>query len=199
MAGDDFGVVYIQSGNLRTHTGDEFVARPMEAVTTHAIFLVILVWQGIDVIFGRNGLMERRVEYGNLLDIRQNLVDGLYAFQIGRIVQRCNVEERTHLLFDLFGYDARIREQLASVYHTVADSLQLVERAYYAVLLVGQCCQYEAYARGVVGNRLVQFERLFAYGLVRQIALCQADALDQTLRQQRVAVVVDVDYLILNR
>ena len=43
MAGDDLGIVDIQTGEFGAFAGDELVARAVEAVFADAVFLVVLV------------------------------------------------------------------------------------------------------------------------------------------------------------
>ena len=48
--------------------------------------------------------VERGVEYGYLFHAGKDFFDGKNTFQVGRIVQRSDLEQRADLLLDLFGY-----------------------------------------------------------------------------------------------
>ena len=143
--------------------------------------------------------MERGVEYGYLFHAGKDFFDGEDAFEVGRIVQRGDLEQRADLLLDLFGYQTALREKFAAVRYAMTDGLHFVERPDYAVHGVGQGLKHQADARRVIGNRLVEFELLLADGFVREIAFRKADALDQTFGEQFAGLGFHVDHLIFDR
>jgi hypothetical protein len=51
----------------------------------------------------------------------------------------------------------------------------------------------------MVRNWLVQFKNILANRLVREVALRKTDSLDETLGQERVTGIADIDNLILYR
>ena len=99
-------------------------------------------------------------------------------------MQRGDLEQRTDLLLRIFGDDAALGEELAAVGHAVTDGLHLVERRDHAVRGVRQGVEHEFDTRRVVGDRLMQFEILLAYGFMGQIAFREADAFYESFCEQ---------------
>ena len=66
MTGNNLGVIDIQTGEFGAFAGDELVARAVEAVLADAVFLVVLVGQGVHEVGCGKRLVERGVEYGYL-------------------------------------------------------------------------------------------------------------------------------------
>ncbi len=114
-------------------------------------------------------------------------------------MQRCDLEQRADLLLHLLGHEGALGEELAAVRHAVSHGLHLVERGDHAVLGVGQGVEHQTDAGRVVGNGPVQFEAVLAHGLVREVALRQTDALDQTFGEQVAAGGLHVDHLVFDR
>ena len=199
MTGNDLGVIDIQTGEFGAFAGDELVARTVEAVFADAVFLVVLVGQGVHEVGCGKRLVERGVEYGYLFHAGKDFFDGEDAFEVGRIVQRGDLEQRADLLLDLFGYQTALREKFAAVRYAMTDGLHFVERPDYAVHGVGQGLKHQADARRVIGNRLVELELLLADGFVREIAFRKADALDQTFGEQFAGLGFHVDHLVFDR
>ena len=176
-----------------------FVAGAVEAVFAHAVFVVIGVGQRVHEIDGRNGLVERRVEDRDLRRTRQHFLDRKHAFEVGGIVQRCDLEQRADFALDLLGDDAAFGEEFAAVGYAVADGFHLVQRADDAVLRVGEGVEHEFDARRVVGNRTVQLERLFADGFMDEVAFRRADTFHDAFCEQCARCGFHVDHLILDR
>ena len=144
-------------------------------------------------------MVERRVEHRDLRHARQDLLDGVYALQARRIVQRRYLAQRTYLLFRVFVDQAALREEFAAVRHAVAYGFQLVERADDPVPGVGQGRHDQLDARRVVRNRPVQLEFLFAHGFVGQVALRKSDAFYEAFCEQFARCRFHVDYLVFDR
>ena len=88
MTGDDLRVIQVKACKFSTLGRHIFMAGTMEAVTTYAIFLVVLIRKSIHVCIRRHCLMERRVEHTHLRDRRKNSRHSLDAKDIGRIMKR---------------------------------------------------------------------------------------------------------------
>ena len=132
-------MVEIDTGHLATHLCNILMARPMETVTAHAILFVIFIGKGIHEVFGRNGLVERGVEHGDLRRVRQDILHRKDTFQIGRIVQGGQFEASLDLLFDGFVDDRAVLEIFAAMRHAVSDGRQFGNAVQYAVIGIHQC------------------------------------------------------------
>ena len=199
VAGDDLRILEVEAREPGTGLCHVFVAGAVEAVLAYAVLVVIGVGQGVHVVYSRDSLVERGVEDGDLRDARQDFLDRQHAFEVGRVVQRCDFEQRTDLGFHLLGHDAALGEELSAVRHAVSDGLHLVERADDAVCGVGQRVEHQFDAGGVVGDGAVQLERFFADGLMGEVAFRQADAFHDSFREQFARCGFHVDHLILDR
>ena len=155
--------------------------------------------QGVEVVHGGNGLMERGVEDRHLRRTGQHLLDRENAFQIGGVVQRRDLEQRADLPLHIFVDDAALGEEFAAVRHAVTDGFDLVERPDDAVRRIGQRVEYQADAGRVVGNGAVQLEILSSDGFVGEDAVAESDAFDQAFGQQRAAGLLHVDHLVFDR
>ena len=93
MTGNNLGVIDIQTGEFGAFAGDELVARAVEAVLADAVFLVVLVGQGVHEVGCGKRLVERGVEYGYLFHAGKDFFDGKNTFQVSRIVQRSDLEQ----------------------------------------------------------------------------------------------------------
>ena len=142
----------------------------MEAVFADAVLAVVFVRERIHVVDGRDRLVERGVEYGNLRYARKHVLDREDSLQVGRVVQRCDLEERADLLLDLVGYQTACGEELSAVSDAVADRLHLVERTDYTVPGIGQCIQYQTDTRRVVGDGLMEFEPVLPDRFMREVS-----------------------------
>ena len=194
MADDDLLALAQQLGGA---TGDEAVGGAVEAVLAHVQVGVVVLRQAVAEGLGRHGLMERGVEHGDLGHVRQHLLAGADAHQVGGVVQRAQRD----VLLD--GGDAGVVDQagggelLAAVQHAVADCADLAQVGDHAQLLVGEQLQNQLHG-GVVVAQLVDLGLiLLAVVLVGDVGLGihGADALDEALGDD--GLVVHVDHLIL--
>ena len=189
----------VQPGEFGADACDVLVARSVEPVLAHAVFFVILVGESEHVVHGGDGLVERGIEDRHLGDAREDLLHGVDALEACGVVQRGDLAQRADLLLDVVVYEAAYGEELSAVCHAVSDGLHLVERGDHAVRGVGQGVEYQADTGRVVGNGLVEFEGLLAYGFVGEDAVGQADAFNETFCEQLARGVRHVDHLILDR
>ncbi len=199
VAGDDLRIVEIEPGQLCADLGHVLVAGSVEAVLAYAVFLVIGVGQGVHVVDGGDRLVERSVEHRDLLHARKYLLDRKHAFEVGGVVQRGDFEQRADFRLDILGDDAAFGEELAAVGDAVADGFHLFERGDHAVFCVRKGVEDQFDAGRVVGNRLVEFERLLADGFMDQVAFREADAFYDAFCKQFARCSLHVDHLILDR
>ncbi len=102
-------------------TRDEAVGGAVEAVLAHVQIGVVMVRQTVAERLRRHGLMERGIKYGDLRNVRQHLLAGFDAHQVGGIVKR------TQRDVFLDGGDACIVDQagsgelFAAVQHAMAN------------------------------------------------------------------------------
>ena len=126
MAGDDFLLGDVYAENLAYAGRHVAVAGAVEAVSAHAVLLVEAVGEGVHIRFGRHGLMESGVEHTHLLDAGENLLHGLDAGDVGRIVERSEVVAVLDLLKHLVGKEHALAELLGAVDHAMAYGINLV-------------------------------------------------------------------------
>ena len=98
----------------------------MKAVTAHLVAAVELVGEGVQVSALRQGLVERRVEDGDLRQARpEQLPGGLNAFDVGRVVQRRQLDHVFDAVEHFVGDEDGVREALAAMHDAVADGVNV--------------------------------------------------------------------------
>ena len=174
------------------------MAGAVEAVAADLVLLIVLVGDRVHIVRLRHGLMERGVEYGDHRNVRaHDLAAGLNADQVGRIVQRRERDAVLDRLEHLFGDDNAVGEELAAVYHAVADRVDLAHRGDDALFGVEQDVddRLDRFLMGRHGNvKLELLIRLVAG--VREHAV-DTDALAQALGHDLARL--GVEQLVLQR
>ena len=189
----------IQSGELRAHAGDELVGSSVRAVTTDPVLLVVLVRKAVHVGIGRHRLMESSVEGDDLRDGRENLLHGVDAQQVRRIVERGEVAAEGDLLEDVVIHEDGAGEEIAALDDAVTHRLDVLQGLQDARLGIRQGFQDELHAHFVVCNRDVLHDFVPAGRSVLEDAGGKADLLGDTLRDDvEHVVVLHVEQLVLN-
>ena len=126
------------------------VTRAVEAVAAHAVLLVQVVRNGVKVRVGGHRLVERSVENTYLRQAGHQLADGLHALEVGRVVQRCEVDALLEgLEYLVVDYHALVK-LLASVHHSVPYGVDFVKAFDYSDFGVGEQGEDELHALGVL-------------------------------------------------
>ena len=208
---DDDLVALGQVQQLLAAGCDVAVAGAVEAVLADVQIGVILIGNGIAERLGGHGLVEGGVEHGHLGHVRQHLLAGADAHQVGGVVQRAQGD-----VF-LDGGDAGFVDQagggelLAAVQHAVAHRADLLQIADHAdahqmglavvgvifaggAILAHQHVQHHAHGLGVgLGLLQLLFLDLLIAPAIGQVGggIDGADALHQALGDHGFVVHVD--------
>ena len=113
----------------------------VEAITTYTILFIQFVRNSIHVSIIRHCLMESRIEYTYLRNVRKNSRNCIYPFQVSRIVQRSQIIASCKGFQYLLVQQYRFAETLASVYHTVTYGIDFIQRFDSAIFGVNQRIQ----------------------------------------------------------
>ena len=105
--------------------GDEPVRGPVEPVAADAVPLVQHVGQRVEEAPPAHGLVERGVEDGDLGHLGQQVARRAVALDVGRVVQRSELEALFDPAQDRVVDEDRGPEALAAVDHAVAHGLDL--------------------------------------------------------------------------
>src|SRR5205807_2714671 len=104
------------------------VIDPMESISANAVSLIPTVGNGINKSFWWKCAMKTSIEYGDLRDVREQLLDQFNAFESSLVVQRSDGS----YVFDLLLYfrcDAhRLRQLGASVNNAMAHNSDVGSR-----------------------------------------------------------------------
>ena len=180
MAGDNPLRVIINSEELAYPLRYIAVARSVETVTAHAVLLIQVVRYGVEIRVCGHRLVEGCVEHAHLRQTRHQFADSLYTFKVGRIVKRSKVYASLESLEHLVVKHNALVELLASVYHAVANGVNLVKTLDDSYLRVGQQREDELHTLCVLGYVVHHF-LLCAVGhlhfnkrFVKAYALCAA-------------------------
>lgn len=128
----------------------------MKAITTYTILLIKFVRNGIHVSIIRHRLMESRIEYTDLRYVRQNCIDRMNTFQICRIVQRSQIIASSKGIEHFLGQQNRLAELLTAMYHTMANSIDFIQRLDSTILRRDESIQNELYTYRMFWNIFFQ-------------------------------------------
>ena len=117
---DEAGFFGLGAENLASFGCHEAVARAVCTVTADTVFFVELVRDTVEVCLLRHGLVECRIEHGDLREAREELRGAFHAGGVCRFVERCKQRDAADVvddfLRDLFALDV-----LAAMHDAVAD------------------------------------------------------------------------------
>ena len=129
----------------------------VEAITTYTILFIQFVRNSIHVSIIRHCLMESRIEYTYLRNVRKNSRNCIYPFQVSRIVKRSQVIASSESFQHFLVQQYRFAETLASVYHTVTYCINLIQRFNSAVFRINQRVQDKLYSYCMFRNIFLQY------------------------------------------
>ena len=181
MADDDLQLACGLAHQLDGALGDIAMGRAVEAVAAEMIFLIILRGDGVAIGLRGHGHMERSVEHGDLGLARHDLLAGLDAHEVGRVVERAEGDAVADGLLAGFVDDAGFNELVAAVQHAMADGIDLVRGLQNTVLRIDKDGQDGLNGFGMRGHGDVALDLQTGGGdLVCQLAI-DVDALAQAL------------------
>ena len=122
----------------------------METIATDAVLLVQFVGDGIHISLWRHRLVESCVEHAHVRQARHQLLHGIHALQVGRVVQRRQVRALFEGFQHLVGQEHALVELLAAMHHAVTYGINLVKTLDDTNLGVGQQREDELHALGVL-------------------------------------------------
>ena len=122
-----------QAPELTIPVGDVAVRGAVEAVAANVMAAVELVWDRVQVGIVGQRLMERGVKD---CDLRQpdaeQLACSADAFQVARIVQRCQLNAILDPAEHFVGNEDRVRESFAAMHNPVSDGVQVGDAPHLA-------------------------------------------------------------------
>ena len=99
----------------------------METIAAYTIFLIQLVGDGIHISLSRHCLVEGGIEDTHLRQARHQFLHGIHTLQVSRVVQGSQVRALLKGLQHLVSQHYRLIELLATMHHTMAHSINLIE------------------------------------------------------------------------
>ena len=97
------------------------MAGSVEAVFTDAVFLIVIIGNGVEIGFRRHGLVELGIEYRDVRNAGEDFLAGFDAGEVCRIVKRSEREAFEDDVLDFFCNKNRHCDFLAAVKNTVPD------------------------------------------------------------------------------
>ena len=168
---------------------DIAVRGAVEAVAAHGVLLEVLVGKRVEEGLGGHGLVERRVEDGDLRDVGAHELDAaLDAVDLGAVVERRELDEALEAGHRLGRHENRGLE-VSAVGHAVTGRVNLGKAPDDAVLGVSEGSEDGLHGLLVRGHGHVRVEGNVT-ALVNEVSI-DADALAKALGQHRLRVVVD--------
>jgi len=128
----------------------------VEAITTYTILFIQFVRNSIHISIIRHCLMESRIKYTYLRNVRKNSRNSIHPFQVSRIVKWSQVITSSESFQNFFIQQYRFAETLSPVYHTVTYSINLIQRFDSTIFGVGQCIQDKLYSYCMFRNIFFQ-------------------------------------------
>ena len=114
------------------------MAGSVEAITTHAILLVEVVWQCIHVSVIGHRLVESGVEHAYLRNVGQKRCDCIHTLDVCRVVQRSEVVALSKSLHHFRRETNRFVELLAAMHHSVTYCIKLAKALQHGIIAVCQ-------------------------------------------------------------
>ncbi len=191
MAYDDLQLIPCLAKDLCRPRRYIVVACTMKTVAADLVLLIILIGKSIQIRLLRHGLMKRRVEHCHHRHIRHDLLAGIDADQICRIVERRQIvallDGFQHLVIDDYGRC----KLLAAVHHAVSDRVDLVKRLHYAVIRVCERVDHQFDRHSVIGHRRLDLYFILAGRRMGEHAAIDTDPLAESLREHSFRAAVD--------
>ena len=169
---------------LRGAQADVVVRRAVEAVAAHALLFVELVGQAVEIGVGRQRVVKRRVEHGDVRHGGKQPPHLANAGDVHRVVQRRERIERLDLRQHLVGDERSFRELLAAMHDAMRDDADLARAADDARLLRREFRDHRLERLGEAALRQLAFHFALRAAMHEPRAV-DADALDQTARLAR--------------
>ena len=182
MAGDESQLLDGAPEHGGCTPGHVAVRGAVEAIAAHPTLGVQLVRKGVEVGPPGQGLVKGGVEDGHLGHRGQHLACDADAQQVGRVVQRGELDMVFDGGLDLWGDDHRPGEGFAPVHHAVAHSADLAQVGEGRALPLGEGFEDQPQADGVVLYNPLYRHR-HRPDAPRQPATRLTDALDHTAGQ----------------
>ena len=150
MTSDYVYVVFSFSEELGIAACNISVARSVEAVSSDAIFFVDFIGQGVHIGDLRDGCVKGSIEAGDLDDVGQTFLRGLYSGEVWRIMQGGEVGEFFDRSDDFVVDDNRAGKFFCSVYDSMADGGDFGYVLNYADFVINECLEYNLHTLFVV-------------------------------------------------
>ena len=196
VASDNLLTLGLYTQELTYTLRDIAVACSVESVTANAILLVQLIRKGVHVGIVRHGLMECGIEHTYLGNVGQQGCYGIYALDVGGVMQRGQVIASCKGFHYLGGQANALVKLLTTVYHTMAYGIQLLKALQHSIFALGKHLEYPLYTGCVLGygslHLMLLAIQLNGYKTIGQAYLLYAAAGDDTL-------VIHVVQCVLNR
>ena len=183
MAGDDLQAVIRLAEDLGRPARHIAVRGAVEAVFADAELLIQIIGQGVHVGLGRHGLVESRIEDGDLGNAGHGFLAGFDAGHVRRIVQRRQIEAGADRPLDFRCDQDGGGEFLTAMDDPVADGIDLAHALEDAVFVRGQDGQDSLDRNLVVGHVDRQGDGFAAVAVVLDQRVVQADAFSEALGQ----------------
>jgi len=189
VAGDNLGVVDVQTAEAGTLAGYILVRCAVGAVAAYMVVGVVLVRKGVHVGVVRHGLVEGGVEHYHLRNAGEYMRNCVNTKQMRGVVERCEVAADLNLLEDIFVYENAATEEVGTLHNAVANCLYIVKTLQDSVLGVDQSVHHELHSHCVVGDGECLGEGLFACGFVGDSTFGKGDFFYKALSQNVIDII----------
>ena len=159
------------------------MAGSVRAVAAYAVFLIVLVREGVHIGVRFHRLVERGIESDDLGHLGKDFLYGVDTEEMCWVMERCELAAYLYLLDDILVHDCAPGEEIRTLDDAVANGLDVVERLENTVIAVHEGIQDEFHTDGVVGYGEVVDEFFAPCGCMCETAFGEADLLDLTLGQ----------------
>ena len=193
---DNLALFRVKLSELQNLAGYEQMAGAMEAVTTDAVFIIVLIGDCIEVCLLRHLHTESGIPYCYVRSSGHSCLACLDTHQVRRVMQRSKVEALAdYALYVLVNYD-RIAVNLSAVQNAVSDCRDLLGILDYTVLRIYQCLHNQLDCFGMCRHSLLDYHFL-AVCLMCQLGTFDSDSLAETLCHY--GLILHIDQLIFQR
>ena len=170
------------------------MAGSMEAVTTNAVFLIVLMRNCVQISFLRHRHTKSSIPYSYVSFARHNSLTSLNSHQVSRVVQRSKIEALTDYFLNIFVYNDGLAVFGSCMQYTMSYSCDLVSTLNNTVLSILQRIQNQTDSNFMIRHSLLYNVFVFSRYLMSQFGAFNTDSLAETFCYY--ALIVHIDQLI---
>jgi len=157
MAGDNLCLFRGLAENFYHLAGNIAMRCSVRTVAADMLLFHHFIRNGVNICLFGHGLMESRIKYEHLRNIRHNLCTAFDSHEVRSCMKRREIAAELQLCKHFFGDKNTLEEVRTSVHYSVTYSLDLAHIPETAYLGIGERVDNESCGNGMIGNSFSSF------------------------------------------